>query len=158
MKLITQRDLIRERIALAKIIEPRNRSRGFKLLMLLDPETATAEAVTEIENSDYWVTSKCDECGRRAKECVEIGEEFEDCEQCSIAVCRDCLEKALDLIDQKRLSVRKPCPNCRETIRPCACLRNKCRECGKPVGNITFTYCDECFEESKNSQAGSRHA
>ena len=38
-----------------------------------------------------------------------------------------------------------PCPNCKETIEPCACMRNICTECGKPVGNITFTVCDNCW-------------
>lgn len=101
MELITQRDLIRSLIRTAKGTNPRHRSEEREFLAFLDPETATAEAVTEIENSDYWVTRQCNECGRRVKDCVEIGEEFEDCEQCSIAVCRDCLKKALDLIDSK---------------------------------------------------------
>jgi len=37
------------------------------------------------------------------------------------------------------------CPNCGEKKVVCACMRNKCIRCGKPVGNITFTYCDKCF-------------
>jgi len=40
----------------------------------------------------------------------------------------------------------KPCSNCKETKQPCACMRNLCIKCGKPVGNITFTYCDDCWE------------
>ena len=40
----------------------------------------------------------------------------------------------------------KPCPNCKEEIKECACMRNKCIKCGKAVGNITFTICDECFD------------
>ncbi len=40
----------------------------------------------------------------------------------------------------------KPCPNCKETHEECACMRNKCHECGKPVGNITFTVCDDCWD------------
>ena len=38
------------------------------------------------------------------------------------------------------------CSNCHETNDPCACMRNKCIRCGKPVGNITFTVCDDCWE------------
>lgn len=39
-----------------------------------------------------------------------------------------------------------PCPNCKETEKECGCIRNKCNQCGKPVGNITFTVCDECWD------------
>ena len=41
----------------------------------------------------------------------------------------------------------KECPNCGETNDPCACMRNKCVRCGEPVGNITFTICDDCWEK-----------
>ena len=43
------------------------------------------------------------------------------------------------------VSQGEPCSNCKETINPCACMRNICRKCGKPVGNITFAICDECW-------------
>lgn len=39
----------------------------------------------------------------------------------------------------------EPCPNCKEAEDVCACLRNKCHLCGNPVGNITFTICDDCW-------------
>lgn len=39
----------------------------------------------------------------------------------------------------------KQCENCKETVKECACIRNKCKNCGGPVGNITFTYCDGCW-------------
>ena len=39
----------------------------------------------------------------------------------------------------------KPCLNCKETKKPCACMRNKCVVCKEPVGNITFTVCDSCW-------------
>lgn len=39
------------------------------------------------------------------------------------------------------------CPNCGETVKECACMRSKCVECGAPVGNITFTVCDECWDK-----------
>lgn len=41
-----------------------------------------------------------------------------------------------------------PCPNCKETKLECACMRNKCIRCQKPVGNITFTVCDECWDKA----------
>jgi regulator of replication initiation timing len=47
----------------------------------------------------------------------------------------------------------KPCcSNCKETKDPCACMRNPCIKCGKPVGNITFTVCDECWDTNKSPQ------
>lgn len=39
------------------------------------------------------------------------------------------------------------CPNCKEPEGNCACIRNICVKCGKPVGNITFTVCDECWDK-----------
>lgn len=45
-----------------------------------------------------------------------------------------------------------PCPNCKESNDECACLRNKCVNCGKSIGNITFTVCDDCWNKySKNN-------
>ena len=41
----------------------------------------------------------------------------------------------------------KECPNCKENKLKCACMRNMCRICNKPVGNITFTLCDECWQQ-----------
>ena len=46
----------------------------------------------------------------------------------------------------KRLKI-KPCPNCKETKEECKCMRNKCIRCRKPVGNITFTVCDDCWDK-----------
>ena len=42
------------------------------------------------------------------------------------------------------------CDNCKECEPVCACLRNKCVVCGGPVGNITFTVCDECWENRED--------
>lgn len=44
--------------------------------------------------------------------------------------------------------ISKPCPNCGETNTRCACMRNICIECGKPVGNITFSVCDDCWDKA----------
>ena len=41
------------------------------------------------------------------------------------------------------------CPNCQEPTGQCACMRNKCVLCGEPVGNITFTVCDDCWEDKE---------
>ena len=45
-----------------------------------------------------------------------------------------------------RVLATEPCPNCNETVEQCACMRNICYKCGKPVGNITFTICDDCWD------------
>ena len=46
------------------------------------------------------------------------------------------------------------CPNCGEELNSeCACMRNKCIECGAPVGNITFTVCDDCWDHKKPTAA-----
>lgn len=47
---------------------------------------------------------------------------------------------------------KEPCPNCRETFEECACMRNICRKCSNPVGNITFSVCDDCWDEKHGKQ------
>lgn len=47
----------------------------------------------------------------------------------------------------------EPCPNCKETSKDCACMRNKCIKCGGSVGNITFTQCDECWNKSEPKES-----
>ena len=47
---------------------------------------------------------------------------------------------------QALMEREKPCANCKETIAECACMRNICVKCNKPVGNITFSHCDKCFD------------
>jgi len=63
-------------------------------------------------------------------------------------------------ITVERVKVKGPtamgCPNCHETEKRCACARNKCTGCGKPVGNITFSLCDDCWEK-RNCQNKRRH-
>ena len=49
--------------------------------------------------------------------------------------------------------VPSACPNCKEPINTeCACLRNKCVRCLEPVGNITFTVCDDCWDKNPTPQ------
>ena len=45
------------------------------------------------------------------------------------------------------MSEKDWCPNCNEPRGNCACMRNICIKCGKPVGNITFTVCDDCWDK-----------
>ena len=47
---------------------------------------------------------------------------------------------------------KEPCLNCGELNNECACLRNKCIRCGNPVGNITFTVCDDCWDKEHPPQ------
>jgi hypothetical protein len=48
---------------------------------------------------------------------------------------------------------KPPCPNCKETIAQCACMRNICIDCGKSVGNITFSVCDDCCDRRDKKPA-----
>ena len=48
-------------------------------------------------------------------------------------------QKGADSNSANTLLATEPCPNCKETVEQCACMRNICHKCGKPVGNITFT-------------------
>lgn len=42
---------------------------------------------------------------------------------------------------------KKPCRNCNEFLEECACLRNKCKKCGEPVGNINYSVCQTCRDK-----------
>lgn len=59
-------------------------------------------------------------------------------------------------IDRKynnKKDIISECPNCKESINTeCACLRNKCDICNQPVGNITFTVCDICWDWEHNKK------
>jgi hypothetical protein len=57
---------------------------------------------------------------------------------------RDCKDREIMKDNQS------PCPNCKEAVEICACLRNKCHICKEPVGNITFTVCDKCWDKEYN--------
>jgi hypothetical protein len=51
------------------------------------------------------------------------------------------------------------CPNCGENVNgKCACKRNKCCKCGKPVGNVMFTVCDECWDKEHSNSGKSPNA
>lgn len=64
-----------------------------------------------------------------------------------IEVCWNACLAFIKWYNQNKASEEtKSCPNCKETKQPCACMRNICHKCGKPVGNITFTVCDECWD------------
>jgi len=66
----------------------------------------------------------------------------------------DVLQDELISIDKEiEQGEDEKCPNCKETISPCACMRNICIRCGKPVGNITFTICDDCWNLEHSTKA-----
>lgn len=51
--------------------------------------------------------------------------------------------------------IEKTCPNCKKPHDGnCDCMKNLCIKCGSPVGNITFTYCDDCFNKYKKRYLG----
>ena len=54
-------------------------------------------------------------------------------------------EQAKDNIVQPIVMRSVPCANCKELVAECACMRNICIRCKRPVGNITFTVCDDCW-------------
>ena len=55
-------------------------------------------------------------------------------------------DQTSQLIEENE-KIKSACPNCKETIEHCACMRNKCNKCGEPIGNITFTICDDCWDK-----------
>jgi len=59
---------------------------------------------------------------------------------------QETIKKESSKPDGYTLLATEPCANCKETVKECACMRNICHKCQKPVGNITFTICDECWD------------
>lgn len=59
------------------------------------------------------------------------------------------LNRIKKLLDSENSTIENGiCPNCGEIDNGnCACMRNKCIKCGNPVGNVTFTVCDECWDK-----------
>lgn len=89
--------------------------------------------IPETVIEQYWVRQK----GNLTK-CSRHDTLFSEQEE----PCWQCYNEA-----QQPAENKEPCPNCKETKEPCACMRNLCRHCGNPVGNITFTCCDECWDK-----------
>ena len=68
--------------------------------------------------------------------------------ECKFFLRGKCMKRDLRCAFQDlKESEEVKCPNCKETQIPCACMRNICKDCGKPVCNITFTVCDECWDK-----------
>ena len=80
---------------------------------------------------------------------VQAGKNGKDNLLLSLAILTHSIEARFrDLkpgIDSHNVHTDRVCPNCKETAIICACIRNKCKKCGEPVGNVTFSVCDNCF-------------
>jgi len=79
-------------------------NRGIKVgaeLMALDPETATARDVADIIGESFWAHEKpCSECGTRTWNIIKFEEMEGPMDDSTIIfICRDCLVKALRLIE-----------------------------------------------------------
>jgi len=61
------------------------------------------------------------------------------------------LENRLNLINTddsaNKITEYPECPNCGEKKLECDCIKNLCKKCGMPVGNITITFCYDCWHE-----------
>lgn len=80
---------------------------------------------------------KCSKCGFNEQLYVQDRRFSEGCVEFKNKFCPNCGAELKEL-----------CPNCNEPRDGnCACFRNKCRKCGEPVGNITFTVCDDCWDK-----------
>lgn len=53
----------------------------------------------------------------------------------------------------------EPCPRCQSDEVVCHCQKTECLSCGNPVGNPTFTKCDDCFRKlaKKGEQNNDNH-
>lgn len=109
------------------------------------------------------LAEECCECAAATLQCVYRGRETYTKMVDEIADVEIMLEQARCVLgnadinaakarklDRLRERVREAmggasCPNCKETVAECACMRNRCIGCGGPVGNITFAFCDTCW-------------
>lgn len=57
-------------------------------------------------------------------------------------------------IESIEVDTNELCPNCKKELNDnCDCMKNLCRKCDNPVGNITFTVCDECWDSNETDKA-----
>ena len=102
MKLITQRDLIRDVSAAWDdqykhwFADAENMAISERLAAL-DLEVATAGDVAEIIGNTSWTRLKCHECGNEdINAVIQVGQE-PDYESCTAGLCFDCVAKAADM-------------------------------------------------------------
>jgi hypothetical protein len=98
MEAVTTRSLIRQIAARWRSQYPDMRRDQLAALEALDPGTATAEDAEAIIGNRSWTRTVCDECKREVGRTVRLGEE-PDYESATANVCRDCLVRALALLD-----------------------------------------------------------
>lgn len=93
-------------------------------------------------DSDLMKTKdKCKEFNRRV---IELFGPSKERTNQAIQVYWGNLKKELESTTNEQAT----CPNCKEPDNgDCKCMQNKCRDCDKPVGNVTFTLCDGCWEK-----------
>lgn len=56
-------------------------------------------------------------------------------------------ELVTNLAPWPEASKEEKCSQCGESVQPCACMRAICDECKEPIGNVTFTVCDNCWDK-----------
>jgi hypothetical protein len=108
MKLITQRDMIVESIA--EFIERYSKGTGASPLMLdkvrllkqLDPLTCSPSLVNAHIGNQSWTSLYCDQCKNAVEAVIDLGEE-PNYGSHTASVCKNCLEKALNLLDTQNI-------------------------------------------------------
>jgi len=68
----------------------------YKALIELNPKTE--DAIAEIIGNRSWTANNCNECGKDSDVLIQIGQP-EDYESSTAWICRDCLSKAIAMID-----------------------------------------------------------
>lgn len=68
----------------------------YNALVALNPKTE--DAIAEIIGNRSWTANHCNECGKDSDALIQIGQD-EDYESSTAWICRDCLSKAIAMID-----------------------------------------------------------
>jgi hypothetical protein len=81
------------------VFEHLTKKERYEALVALGPEPRPEDVETIIGNRS-WTRIRCSECGKEAGEVVEVGEE-PDYESSTTWLCKDCLRKALNLMEEE---------------------------------------------------------
>jgi hypothetical protein len=106
MKLITQRDIIRDIANRWRSQYPA--SKMYKKLLALNLETVTAKEIDAIVGNDSWTrTPRCSECGKQdGDDILQVGQE-PDCESETAWLCMRCFRVAVDIVGLERIKMEQ---------------------------------------------------
>jgi hypothetical protein len=110
MKIITERDLIRDVVKRWELQYPEEKVQQFKYphlnfndicnsLKKLNLETCSAQDIENIIGNESWTRILCDGCGQNVTWVIQLGQD-PDYESNTVHLCKECFKKAIGLINE----------------------------------------------------------